>query len=72
MNSICDLFCLFENKSGVKIFNLHGSEIIFSRDPTLVDHDGDGIADSQDACPGTAAGAMTNARGCSYEQSPAG
>jgi len=50
----------------------YGSEIFFSRDPALVDSDGDGIADSQDACPGTAAGAMTNARGCSFAQSPAG
>jgi len=72
---LCARFARFSDGGPVywpQLVGAHGSEIIFSRDPTLVDHDGDGIADSQDACPGTAAGAMTNARGCSYEQSPAG
>jgi hypothetical protein len=32
------------------------------------DEDGDGVADSLDACPGTAAGAVVDANGCSIEQ----
>lgn len=42
-----------------------GSTVIYSRDNSLVDTDGDGISDMQDQCPATPAGAVTNARGCS-------
>lgn len=44
------------------------SEIIYSVDTNLVDDDGDGVADSQDACPGTAVGQAVNAGGCAYPQ----
>jgi OOP family OmpA-OmpF porin len=32
--------------------------------PPSVDADGDGVADAQDACPGTSAGSVVDARGC--------
>lgn len=41
------------------------SQIVYTRDTSLVDSDGDGISDVQDQCPATPAGATTNARGCS-------
>ena len=41
------------------------SAIVFTRDTSLVDSDGDGISDVQDKCPGTPSGAPTNALGCS-------
>lgn len=44
------------------------SEIIYSVDTSLVDGDGDGVADSQDACPHTGAGLAVNAVGCGYAQ----
>ena len=46
------------------------SEIIYTLDGKLVDTDGDGIADSQDACPGTANAAAVNSNGCSAAQRP--
>ena len=45
-----------------------GSEIIYTRDSRLVDSDGDGIPDSQDTCPNTAAGQGVNSRGCAIGQ----
>lgn len=41
------------------------SEIVFTRDASLVDSDQDGIADAQDACANTPAGRAVNSRGCS-------
>jgi len=38
--------------------------IAYAQEPTLRDSDGDGIADTQDDCPGTPAGTAVNARGC--------
>ncbi|MFN0159991.1 MAG: hypothetical protein ACKVQQ_02105, partial [Burkholderiales bacterium] len=40
----------------------------YTRDTTLVDSDGDGIADQQDACPATPGGQAVNARGCALGQ----
>lgn len=37
-------------------------------DPSLTDSDGDGIADAQDACPGTPARQAVNAAGCALGQ----
>ena len=45
-----------------------GSEIVYTRDARLVDSDGDGIPDSQDACPNTASGLGVNSRGCALNQ----
>lgn len=42
----------------------HSSEVIFTRALELVDSDGDGIADSQDSCATTPAGAAVDATGC--------
>lgn len=40
--------------------------IIYAQDPVLVDTDGDGIADAQDTCPATTAGAAVNTAGCPF------
>lgn len=45
------------------------SEIIYSRDETLIDNDLDGIANTQDTCPNTATGQIVNAAGCALSQS---
>jgi hypothetical protein len=37
---------------------------IFAPNASLVDSDNDGIADSQDLCPNTPAGAVVNNEGC--------
>lgn len=39
--------------------------IVFTQNITLIDTDGDGIADSQDQCPGTDYGLAVNGKGCS-------
>jgi hypothetical protein len=41
------------------------SEIVYTLNRQLSDSDGDGISDTQDNCPGTPAGVMVNAAGCS-------
>jgi parallel beta-helix repeat protein len=41
-----------------------GAVLYYGQDPTLADGDRDGIADSQDSCPGTSAHAAVNAAGC--------
>jgi hypothetical protein len=46
----------------------HGSEIVYTRDSTLVDGDGDGIPDSQDSCSGTLALKAVNGAGCTLGQ----
>lgn len=44
------------------------SQIVFLQDTSLADADWDGVADSQDACPATAANETVNARGCALGQ----
>ncbi len=46
----------------------HGSEIIYYRDSSLTDGDGDGIPDYQDTCNGTLAAQAVNAAGCALGQ----
>ncbi len=46
----------------------YSAMLLYAQDPALVDSDGDGIPDSQDACPGTPPGAVVNAAGCSWGQ----
>lgn len=45
-----------------------GKEVLFTRDPTLLDTDRDGIPDAQDSCPNTPSGAGTKANGCAISQ----
>ncbi len=47
-----------------------GIEIVFTRDPALIDSDADGIADVQDHCPTTLQGHVTDATGCALAQTP--
>ncbi len=42
--------------------------VLYARDSSWLDSDGDGVPDSQDQCPGTAGGAAVNASGCSFAQ----
>lgn len=44
------------------------SEIIYTLDAGLVDSDGDGIADAQDACPNSPNGSAVSAAGCALGQ----
>ncbi|MBS0446518.1 MAG: right-handed parallel beta-helix repeat-containing protein [Proteobacteria bacterium] len=53
-----------------RTINALSSDIVYTRDPSLADTDGDGISDSQDLCPGTPAGTAVNASGCSLTQTP--
>jgi len=46
------------------------SEIIYTLDRSLLDSDGDGVADSQDRCSATTAGLAVNAIGCALGQLP--
>ncbi len=48
--------------------NALATGIVYTRDPSIVDSDSDGIADLQDACPGTPIGTAANARGCGIGQ----
>jgi parallel beta-helix repeat protein len=41
-----------------------GATLVYAREPSLVDSDGDGIPDDQDSCPGSPPGAPVNAAGC--------
>lgn len=44
------------------------AQIVFSQDAIHPDTDRDGVADSQDICPGTVVGTSTNAKGCGLGQ----
>jgi hypothetical protein len=44
------------------------SEIVYTRDPRMVDSDGDGISDVQDICPNTPSGSGVNFAGCALGQ----
>lgn len=46
----------------------HASEVIYSRDSSLTDSDGDGIPDYQDKCAGTPPLKAVNAAGCTLGQ----
>lgn len=63
----CDQYITFPDKARISwphTVDAYSSEIIYTQDSTLVDSDGDGIADIEDDCPGTKDGAGTNSRGC--------
>jgi|CXWL01.1.fsa_nt_gi parallel beta-helix repeat protein len=42
----------------------YSATLLYAQEASLLDADRDGIADAQDTCPGTAAGATVNAAGC--------
>lgn len=67
----CGQYVRFQNASAVQwplSVAPYASQLVYTRDSTLVDTDSDGIADVQDLCPGTAALAQTNASGCALGQ----
>lgn len=69
--SICNSFVYLSDDSSVSWpapVNALSSRPIYTRDTTLTDSDGDGIANQQDACPGTAPSLAVNARGCALGQ----
>lgn len=64
----CSLFVRLSDSAPIVwpyTLTARSSEIVYTLDPSLLDSDGDGIADSQDLCPGTAKGLAVNAKGCS-------
>lgn len=67
---LCDKFIYLKDDSVVswpaRLGPLTG-EVVYTQDKTLSDTDGDGVADVEDACPTTPAGAAVNARGCGFE-----
>jgi parallel beta-helix repeat protein len=70
--TLCDQFAQFsDGAQAIWPMSLppRSSEVIYSRDDSLMDADSDGIPDSQDTCPATATGANVNALGCSFSQS---
>jgi len=70
-SAICANYVRFSDKTPIS-WPLHllplESEIIFTRDPKLMDSDADGIADFQDSCPHTTSREVTNSAGCSLTQ----
>ncbi len=46
----------------------HSAIVVHVQEPGLVDTDRDGIADTQDLCPGSASGLAVNASGCALSQ----
>lgn len=71
-SALCDQYVHFADTDAV-VWPLAiapwDSEIIYSRDETLIDGDSDGIADTQDICIATPPGQMVNAVGCALSQS---
>ena len=69
--NLCGYFVYMQDNSSVAwaapVAPLSGIPI-YTRDTTLTDTDGDGVADQQDACPATPAGLAVNARGCAINQ----
>lgn len=43
-------------------------QVVYTRDTSLLDEDGDGVADAQDICPNTAPAAAVNGKGCGFSQ----
>lgn len=73
--TLCANFVKFSDGTQVSwpiLLAPYSSEVVFSRDSSLVDPDGDGVPTFQDQCPGTAQGDNTNGRGCSFAQSAQG
>ena len=69
--SLCSQFVQFGNLQPVTwpvYLAPLSTAVIYSRDPSLVDSDGDGIPDSQDQCPNTPAGVGVNSKGCPLGQ----
>lgn len=70
-SSMCTSYARMSDNSPVTwplTLGPRSSEIVYTRDSSLVDSDGDGIADSQDSCPNTPKGQQVNASGCPFGQ----
>lgn len=70
--AFCSQYVRFPTASNIEWphdVSSRSAEIIYWRDLTLADSDGDGIADSQDSCAGTSVGEAVNVKGCSFAQS---
>jgi len=68
---ICDKFIYLKDNSAVRwpanLSPLSG-EAVYTRDTSLSDTDGDGVADVEDACPATPPKVAVNARGCGFDE----
>lgn len=70
-SGLCDKFAYMDDDSAVdwsSLIDPLSGKALYTRDMTLVDADGDGVADSQDTCTDTAPGAAVNASGCAFDQ----
>jgi len=69
--SACNAVVYFHDNTPVTwpatVAALSGSPV-YTRDVSLIDSDGDGIADQQDYCPNTGTGSLVNSRGCAFVQ----
>ncbi|MCY7306975.1 MAG: right-handed parallel beta-helix repeat-containing protein [Rhodoferax sp.] len=70
-DALCNSFVYLQDSTPVvwpaTVIALSGVPV-YTRDTSLTDSDGDGIADQQDFCPNTPVGAPVNARGCAFGQ----
>ncbi|MGC4403593.1 right-handed parallel beta-helix repeat-containing protein [Methyloversatilis sp. MC4-4] len=74
-DDVCGSFLDFETETEIAwplSLAPRSAKIIFSRDSSLVDSDGDGVPDVQDTCTGTLVGLAVNARGCSIQDQLSG
>lgn len=68
---LCSKYVRFSDNQSViwpYLLPARGAEVVYTIDRTLVDADADGVADSQDRCPGTTSGQPVNAIGCAIGQ----
>ena len=68
---LCDKFIYLKDNSAVSWpANLgpRSGEAIYTRDTSLSDTDGDGVANIEDACPTTPPKVGVNARGCGFDE----
>lgn len=65
--ALCDKFKFLQDNSAVAwqvTVSPYSAALMYSQEPTLLDSDGDGIADVDDQCPSTPNGQPVNAVGC--------
>ena len=69
--NLCDKFVYMKDSSAINwsaLVDARSGHVLYTRDTSLVDTDGDSVADLEDKCPETRRGAMVNAQGCGLDQ----